>query len=116
MCDRLKTAVRENLSFLPYEVSEFKLTHLTPIAGQVVRPSRIAESPIAFECRTIQVVSVGSSNLVIGEVVHTTIQDELIDEQCHIDSDRLQAIGRMAGSQYCRTQNRFEIRDEKFFP
>lgn len=101
---------------LPYEVSEFDLTQLTPVPGRVVRPFRIAESPIAFECRTIQIVSIGISQLVIGEVVHMTIQDELLDERFRIDPNKLKAIGRMAGSQYCRTSDRFEIRDEPFFP
>lgn len=101
---------------IPYETSEFDLTQLTPVPSKVVRPPRIAESPIAFECQTIQIVPVGVSNLVIGEVVHITIQDELLDERFRIDPDKLQAIGRMAGSQYCRTRDRFEIRDEKFFP
>ncbi len=101
---------------LPYEVSEFDLTQLTPVPSQVVRPCRIAESPIAFECRTIQIVSIGISNLVIGEVVHMTIQDELLDKRFRIDFNKLKAIGRMAGSQYCRTSDLFEIRDERFFP
>ena len=109
-------AMAQSAATLPYEVSEFELTQLTPLPSRVIRPPRIAESPISFECRTIGIVPVGISNLVIGEVVHITIQDELIDERFRIDSDKLQAIGRMAGSLYCRTQERFEIQDEKFFP
>lgn len=109
-------AMAQSAATLPYEVSEFDLTQLTPVPSQIVCPPRIAESPIAFECRTIQIVSIGIANLVIGEVVHITIQDQLIDQHFRIDPEKLQAIGRMSGSQYCRTSDRFTMQDEKFFP
>jgi flavin reductase (DIM6/NTAB) family NADH-FMN oxidoreductase RutF len=109
-------AMAKSAATLPYDVSEFDLTQLTPVPSQVICPPRIAESPIAFECRTIQIVPIGISNLVIGEVVHIAIRDELIDERFRVDQDKLQAIGRMAGSQYCRTSDRFAMPDENFFP
>ncbi len=109
-------AMAKAATTLAYDVSEFDLTQLTAIPSKVVCPPRIAESPITFECRTLQIASVGISNLVIGEVVHMAIQDELLDERFRINPDQLKAIGRMAGSRYCRTRDRFEIRDEKFFP
>jgi len=101
---------------IAYEESEYDLTHLTPVPSKRVRPPRIGESPIAFECQTIQIVPVGTSSLVIGEVVYIVVQDELLNERFYVNPDKLQAIGRMAGSQYCRTQERFEIPDEAFFP
>lgn len=97
---------------LPYEESEFELTSLTPVASSVVQPPRIAESPVSFECRTTHVVPVGGFHVVIGEVVHVFIRDDLLDERFHIDADKLAALGRMAGSTYCRTRDRFELRDQ----
>ena len=101
---------------LPATESEFDLTGLLPVASHVVQPPRIAQAPIAFECRTLQVVEVGRSRLVIGEVVHLHFQDGLVDERYRIDFGQLQALGRMAGSRYARTTDTFVLDDEKFFP
>jgi flavin reductase (DIM6/NTAB) family NADH-FMN oxidoreductase RutF len=99
---------------LPYGESEFALTGLTPAPSRVVRPPRVAESPVAFECRTLQVVRTGpgvphAGNIVIGRVVHVFIRDDLVNERLHIDADTLRAIGRMGGLWYCRTRDRFQM-------
>ncbi|MBD2527697.1 flavin reductase family protein [Nostoc sp. FACHB-133] len=109
-------AMAKTAAPLPYEESEYSLTNLTPVASQVVRPPRVGESPIAFECKTLQIVPVGSANIVIGEVVHIFVEDELVNDGFNINQDKLQAIGRMAGSIYCRTTDQFQIQDEEFFP
>lgn len=101
---------------VPYGASEFDLAGLTPVPSRTVAPPRVAEALVAFECRTVQVVEVGRSSLVIGEVLHLYIQDDLLNERMRIDADRLAAIGRMAGSAYCRTTDRFAVEDERFFP
>ncbi len=99
---------------LPHEESEFDLAGLTAVASRAVAPPRVAESPIAFECRTLQIVrtnagAAGGGNLVLGEVVHVYVADDLVDEHWHVDPDRLAAIGRMGGPQYCRTADRFSL-------
>jgi flavin reductase (DIM6/NTAB) family NADH-FMN oxidoreductase RutF len=99
---------------LPYGESEFDLTGLTPVPSTKVRPPRVAESPTAFECETVQVVRTApgrgaSGNVVIGRVVWVHIDDEIIDGRFHTDPDRLRAIGRMGGLEYCRTRDRFEM-------
>jgi len=99
---------------LPYGESEFELTGLEPAPSVVVAPPRVAISPVAFECRTVQIVRMNpdkpaSGNIVIGEIVHVIIHDEIIDERYRIDPDRLAAIGRMGGASYCRTRDRFDL-------
>lgn len=99
---------------LPFGESEFGLTGLTEAASRVVRPPRVAEAPLAYECRTVRVVRTNpgvaaSGNVVIGEVVHVWVRDELINERLHIDPGALDAIGRMGGLSYCRTNERFEL-------
>lgn len=99
---------------LDYGESEFDLTGLTPVASLVVAPPRVAESPIAFECRTLQVIRTNpgvadGGNLVLGEVVFIHVDDELLDDAWHVDADRLRAIGRMGGADYCRTRDRFSL-------
>ena len=60
----------------PAEVNEFAAAGLTPVPSSVVRPPRVGESPIHFECRLTQIVDLGdqpgAASVVIGEVVHCT--------------------------------------------
>lgn len=94
---------------LPYNESEFDYLHLTRQPSQVVQPPRVAESPIALECRTLQIVPIGEFNAVFGQVVHLYVKDDLLDERYRIDTDRLGAVGRLAGYDYCRTTDRLTI-------
>jgi flavin reductase (DIM6/NTAB) family NADH-FMN oxidoreductase RutF len=94
--------------------SEFGLSGLTPLPGSAVRAPRVAESPLCFECRTLQVVRlgpgrVGGGNLLIGEVVRAHVADGLADERMHVDAARLAAVGRMGGLDYCATRDRAAI-------
>ena len=96
-------------------VSEFELVGLTAAASSVVKAPHAKESPIAFECKTLQVVRTnanapGGGNLVIGEVVAIHIEDdELVNDRNHVDPARLDAIGRMSGLAYCTTRDRFDL-------
>lgn len=96
---------------VPPEVDEFVLSGLTPIASDVVRPSRVAESPAAMECRLLQVVYLsrkpGGGVVVIGEVVRFHVREDLFDD-FRIDPVGLDAIGRMAGNTWVRTRERVE--------
>jgi flavin reductase (DIM6/NTAB) family NADH-FMN oxidoreductase RutF len=98
---------------LPPGDSEYHLTGLTPVPGVIVDCPRIAESPIAFECRTTAVIPVGMHFVVTGEVVHLTVDDSLIDaSSLRVDFDRLEAIGRMGAGEFVGTGRRFEIKNE----
>lgn len=99
---------------LEYGDSEFDLTGLTRGHSVIVKPPRVAESPIAFECRTLQVVRTNSGapaggNVVVGQVVHIFVRDDLINERFHIDPTNLDAVGRMGGLGYTRTRERFQL-------
>ena len=99
---------------LPFGESEFELVGLTPAPAVVVRPPRVAESPVSFECETLQVVRTnpgkpGGGNVVIGRVVHVHVKDGLVDERFRTDPDQLAAVGRMGGITYARTRERFEL-------
>jgi flavin reductase (DIM6/NTAB) family NADH-FMN oxidoreductase RutF len=91
-------------------VSEWALTSLHPVPSVKVAPCRVAEAPIAFECRTMQVVPVGAFGVVIGRIIQIHIRDDLIDARYHIDHDAYNAIGRMAGNNYVRIHDRFEVK------
>jgi flavin reductase (DIM6/NTAB) family NADH-FMN oxidoreductase RutF len=94
------------------KVNEFELARVTPAPSQLVRPPRVAESPVSFECRLYQILDFStaptSSSLVIGEVVGIHIDDAHLKEG-RIDRESLDLIGRMGGMQYTRTTDRFEM-------
>lgn len=99
---------------LEYGESEFALSGLTPGQAERVRPPLVIESPVSFECRTLQVVRLNpgvpaAGNVVIGEVVYIHLAEGLINERYHVDPARLAAIGRMGGLGYTRTRDRFEM-------
>lgn len=99
---------------LPYGESEFELSALRSSPSARVRPPRVAESPVCFECRTLQVIRTNpgkpaGGNVVLGEVVHVFVRDGVINERFHTDPAKLRAIGRMGGTGYCRTGERFEM-------
>lgn len=99
---------------LPYGASEFALAGLTPAPSVKVRPPRVAESPVSFECETMRVIRTNpgapaGGNIVVGRVVHVRADDGVIDGAFHIDPGKLATVGRMAGLTYCRTRDRYEI-------
>tara|TARA_Y100001933_G_C18856597_1_gene504091 strand:- start:66 stop:776 length:711 start_codon:yes stop_codon:yes gene_type:complete len=99
---------------LPFGESEFELVGLTPTPCEVVRAPRVAESPVAFECKTTQVIRTnpgepGGGNVVMGEVVRVHVREGLVNERMHTDLDALDAIGRMGGKSYCTTRERFDL-------
>jgi len=99
---------------LPHGQSEFDLAGLNMAPSVAVQPPRLAESPVCFECKTVQVVKVGgdkpfAGNIVIGRVLHVFVNDDLIDDAHRIDQAKLGTVGRMGGYKYCRTGDQFEI-------
>lgn len=108
------TAVAAAAEPLVYGDSEFELVSLTPAQSKKVKPPRVAESPLAFECQTMQVIRTNpdapaGGNIVIGRVVHVHVRDDVINDRLHIDPAKLKAIARMGGFSYCTTRQRFEM-------
>jgi len=101
---------------VPPEVDEFALSGLTPIASDLVRPPRVAESKVQMECRLRQIIAVsdkpGGGFLILGEVLRFHILDSLLDGY-KVDPEKLKAIGRMGGPTYTRTRDRFEMQRPK---
>jgi flavin reductase (DIM6/NTAB) family NADH-FMN oxidoreductase RutF len=97
----------------PPEVDELALAGLTPVASHAVRPPRIAESPVSFECKTLASLVTGPrQTVVIGRVICAHIDDAVVQdkERCYIDTQKLNLIGRMHGSGwYARTRDLFHM-------
>lgn len=93
------------------EVDEFAEAGLTPIRGRRISAPLVGESPANLECIVVNAMDVGGavgSRLVFGEVVAVHVRPEILDGT-RVDSDALQAVGRMAGSSYITTRDRFEL-------
>ena len=94
----------------PADIDETLLAGLTLVPSTQLRAPRIAESPVQLECRQHTTLLIGPKRrLVIGEVVHLHIRDDIVDEHLHIDLDRLGLVGRLHGNGwYCRIKDRFQ--------
>jgi len=99
------------------EVNEFELTGLETSPSTVVKPPRVAEGPIHFECKLTQVVEIGNNpgggSVVIGEIVHLHVDERVLFGGDKIDLAALKPIGRLAGSEYVRVTDLFEMERPK---
>ncbi|MBO1076452.1 flavin reductase family protein [Roseomonas marmotae] len=97
---------------LPPHVDELAEAGLTPVPSRMVKPPRIAESPVAFECETHQLVPLGGNTLVLGRILAMHIDDDcMLDaEKCYVDTPKLGLIGRMhGGGGYLRAREDLNI-------
>ena len=94
---------------LPYGTSEFDYDVITQVPSRHVKAPHIAEAFAHFECRTRRIIRVGQANLIIGDVLYLWVRDDLLDERLRVDADKLRGIGRLAGFDYCRTADRFQM-------
>jgi flavin reductase (DIM6/NTAB) family NADH-FMN oxidoreductase RutF len=81
----LAEAMNATSAMVPAEQDEFALARLTPVPSRLVQAPRVAESPVAFECRLSQLVRLTDSQggdtdtwLTLGEVVAVHIHRDLI--------------------------------------
>lgn len=95
----------------PPEVSEFDLAGLTRLPCAAVACARIAEAPATLECRALQTVAMGKGRrIVIGEVIVMHVRDALIEpETRRIRDDAYRPVGRLYGSLYATTRERFPL-------
>jgi flavin reductase (DIM6/NTAB) family NADH-FMN oxidoreductase RutF len=108
--DRLAAAMNATSAVVPYGTDEFNLAGLAKAPSERVAPPRIADAPVAMECRLHQIVEVGraGSAVIIGEILLWHVSDDVIVNG-RVDPDRLDAIGRMAGPAYARTRDHFSM-------
>jgi len=95
-------------SSIEYEkgVNEFIETGLTQVKSLLVKPPRVLESPISFECKVQDIVSLGESGgagqLIIAKVVQIHIDKKFLDKNGDILSEKLDLVARMGGDWYTR--------------
>jgi flavin reductase (DIM6/NTAB) family NADH-FMN oxidoreductase RutF len=92
----------------PKGVNEFVKAGFTEVASTKVKPPRVGESHVSFECKVNQVIPLGNEggagNLVICEVLLMHVDDNVLDEQGRIDPHKMDSVARMGNDYYCRAQ------------
>ncbi len=106
-----------SLASTEYEdgVNEFIKSGLTMKSADIVKPPLIAESPVNFECKVLEIKSLGnfggSGNLVIAEIVKIHINEKYLDEAGNLDQKQLDLVARLGSNYYSRNNenNLFEV-------
>jgi flavin reductase (DIM6/NTAB) family NADH-FMN oxidoreductase RutF len=96
-------------------VNEFVKAGFTQEQAKTVKPFRVAEAPMALECKVREVIKLGNEggagNLIICEILHIHVKDSVLDAQGQIDPFKIDLVSRMGGNWYCRANGEalFEV-------
>lgn len=93
---------------LDHDESEFEHAGVTPVEADEVDAARVAEAPVAFECELYEAHGVGSSTMILGEVVRAHVDETLLTDN-EFDITEYDPLGRLSGGLYTHTRNRFEL-------
>ncbi|MAZ01439.1 MAG: flavin reductase [Flavobacteriales bacterium] len=106
-----------SLSSCEYDkgVNEFLKAGLQAVKSETIKPFRVKESPISFECKVKEVISLGekngAGNLIICEIKMIHIKKDIINNEGDIDRKKINLVGRLNGNWYCETnfESLFEV-------
>ncbi|KKL07912.1 hypothetical protein LCGC14_2581210 [marine sediment metagenome] len=98
----------------PKGTNEFKKSGLTMLNSDFVKPYRVAESPVQFECKVTKVEALGkeggAGNLIFSEVVKIHVHTDVLDENGNIEPHKIDQVARMGGNWYSRAnKGLFEV-------
>ena len=98
----------------PDGVNEFIKAGFTAIPSEIVKPYRVAESPVQFECKVNEIIALGNEggagNMIICEVVKIHINEVVLDENGTIDPIKIDLVSRLGGNWYSRAnKGLFEV-------
>ena len=99
----------------PPEVDEFQVAGLTPVDSDLVKPPRVRESLVNFECRMVHHYFLedhknGGACVVIGRILMMHVHDSILMENARIDLDRYHPVARLAGANYAELGEVFSIK------
>lgn len=96
----------------PPNIDEFKESGLTPEPSTIVKPPLLKEAKVNMECKLIQLVEIGNkpggATVVIGEVVYFHVREDVYQDG-KIILNKLNPIGRLGGTEYCRVTDIFSL-------
>lgn len=109
----LLNAMNDTSIEAPSEFNEFEFAGLTLSPSVTVRPPRVLESPIHFECKVNQILDInnapGGGSIVIGTITHIHAEERVMLGTDKINLTALQPIGRLMGAAYCRVEQVVEL-------
>lgn len=111
----LREAMNVTATPFPPEVDEFEAAGLTKAPCRLVKPWRVAESPISLECRFVQTIvlpgdsKTGTVDIIIGKVVGVHIADDVLLPDGKIDMEKIRPLARMGYSDYTSAEHIFEL-------
>ena len=89
------------------ETNEFEKAGFTELKSDIVTPARVKESPINFECKINDIISLGkeggAGNLVIAEVLKMHINENVLSKNKEIDPIKLNIVSRLGANWYAKT-------------
>ncbi len=93
------------------DINEFEKAGFTMLPSDTIQPFRVAESPVQFECKVNEIISLGNEggagNLIICEVLKLHVSEDVLDENNSIVQEKLDLVARAGGSYYSRAKNGF---------
>jgi flavin reductase (DIM6/NTAB) family NADH-FMN oxidoreductase RutF len=118
--ESLAEAMNITATEYPHGVSEFEKAGLTPAPAERVRPPRLKESPVHFECERHELLHVGvdgpgGGTIVVGRILLIHV-DESILKDGKVDYELYHPVGRLGGMEYSRTRDRFTLIRKKYTP
>jgi flavin reductase (DIM6/NTAB) family NADH-FMN oxidoreductase RutF len=97
---------------IPYGTDESLISDIHLLPSKKIKPCRIQESKVAFECTLEKIVSISkgpdAGNLILGRIQLAHIQDDLLMNEREVDYGRLDALGRLSGNRYCTVRSIIE--------
>jgi hypothetical protein len=92
----------------PEGVNEFVKSGFTPIPSDIVKPYRVAESPVQFECKVNEIIALGkeggAGNLIICEVVKIHVNETVLEHNGDINPEKIDLVSRMGSNWYSRAK------------
>ncbi len=97
------------------EVNEFELANLTMLPSDLVKPFRVGESPVHFECKLVHHYELeghqkGGAVMMVGRILRFHFAEGLIDDKFHIDMQKYHPVARLAGTNYAGLGEVFSIK------
>jgi flavin reductase (DIM6/NTAB) family NADH-FMN oxidoreductase RutF len=102
-------AMNASSATLPPDESEFAPADVEPTPSATVSPPRVAGVAVAFECERYEVLDVGTAAMVLAEVVHVHVDDGVTTDG-QLDTEKLDAVGRLSANAYARLSDRFTMK------
>ncbi|MES2155631.1 MAG: flavin reductase family protein [bacterium] len=109
--DLAEPMVASSADYAPGQ-SEVEALHLATAPSRVVRPPRLAASPVHLECRLERILPIGRNDnhmLVLGAVVHIACDDAVLDARGNVDPAKVTLVGRWGGANYVATEHAFQV-------